>query len=546
MIAIVLDRRPDGSVPMVSEVGNQDTSAQPIGIPHRPADSSSDFGDLHNLVGSPEALSSLNSHQTYFSPEIAAPSTLPEATGNRHNVITLDSSPPVSPSRSNLLRSATTPESHTRRRPSSIVHEVTHGLLRLPRGEHPRPKHEWTVFGDLMGDNEQRGSAAASAIANTFRSRDSLREWPSVSSVRGQRVSVSPQVPSVSESPPNEQVVPPSENSRRGSESPSEDLRGPQRGAQSSEPERPSSSSGSESTLKPNTPSARRRWFQMPTIPLLYKNILKCSIAYFIGSLFTFSPYLSGFISDLTGYGPGERTPSPSGHMVATVAVYFNPAKTFGSMFEADTFCLVGLLFATFVSLSSMSMYWFLELKPGWEWLADSLAILWIGAGMSTIAWMKMWMAKPTFNTACSMTCIILFIVVVKEGGLETLLQVAFIVLVGSIISNVVCCVLWPQRATRNLQATMTKTLDSFATLLTMITETFLLEEPLLLVSQEKLLAATANHQGSFTALKKSLAEAQSERFSRQGQGKSGHRRCWRSRRRGKISDAPMKTLSIA
>lgn len=102
---------------------------------------------------------------------------------------------------------------------------------------------------------------------------------------------------------------------------------------------------------------------------------------------------------------------------------------------------------------------------------------------------------------------------VVKEGGLETLLQVAFIVLVGSLISNLVCYILWPQRATRNLQATMTKALGSFSTVLTMITETFLLEEPLLLISQEKLQTATANHQSSFTALKKNLAEAQSERF---------------------------------
>lgn len=101
----------------------------------------------------------------------------------------------------------------------------------------------------------------------------------------------------------------------------------------------------------------------------------------------------------------------------------------------------------------------------------------------------------------------------VKEGGVETLTQVAFIVLVGSIISNLVCYTLWPQRATRNLQTTMTKTLESFSTVLTMVTETFLLEEPLLLISQEKLQTATTNHQNSFTALKKNLVEAQSEQF---------------------------------
>ena len=49
-------------------------------------------------------------------------------------------------------------------------------------------------------------------------------------------------------------------------------------------------------------------------------NVLKCSVVYLITSLFTFSPYLSGFISDLTSQcDPGEHKPSSSGHMVATM-----------------------------------------------------------------------------------------------------------------------------------------------------------------------------------------------------------------------------------
>ena len=101
---------------------------------------------------------------------------------------------------------------------------------------------------------------------------------------------------------------------------------------------------------------------------------------------------------------------------------------------------------------------------------------------------------------------------IVKEGGLETLLQVSFIVLVGAVISNIVCLVIWPQRATKNLQNNMTQTLDSFSTLLTMLTQTFLLEESQGF-SADKLQRAVANHQSSFTSLKKSLTEAQSERL---------------------------------
>jgi len=60
------------------------------------------------------------------------------------------------------------------------------------------------------------------------------------------------------------------------------------------------------------------RW-RLPTLPILYRNILKCSLAYFLGSLFTYYPPLSRFISELTQDGPGEKYPSAMGHMVATV-----------------------------------------------------------------------------------------------------------------------------------------------------------------------------------------------------------------------------------
>jgi hypothetical protein len=102
---------------------------------------------------------------------------------------------------------------------------------------------------------------------------------------------------------------------------------------------------------------------------------------------------------------------------------------------------------------------------------------------------------------------------VVKEGGLETLLQVALIVAIGACISNFVCMTLWSQSAKKNLQANMTKTLDSFSTILSLLTSTFLLEDEFYQPSQEKISKAVAAHQATFTGLKKSLSEAQSERL---------------------------------
>jgi hypothetical protein len=100
---------------------------------------------------------------------------------------------------------------------------------------------------------------------------------------------------------------------------------------------------------------------------------------------------------------------------------------------------------------------------------------------------------------------------IVKEGGAETLLQVFSIVLVGAVVTNLVCYCMWPQSARANLQENMIKTLDSFSTLLHILTNTFLLEEPLHNETHEKLLRAVENHQSSFTTLKKSLSEAHSE-----------------------------------
>ncbi|KAK2463297.1 hypothetical protein APHAL10511_004952 [Amanita phalloides] len=250
----------------------------------------------------------------------------------------------------------------------------------------------------------------------------------------------------------------------------------------------------------------------LATLSPLHRNVLKCSIAYFMASLFTFCPYLSNWISDLTSYGPERQGPTPSGHMVATIAVYYNPAKTIGGMLEADLFCVFGLLYASIVCLSSMSLFWWLELQPGWEWLGDVIAILWIGVSMSAMAWMKVWMRNPSFNTACSMVAIIIFVVLVKEGGLVTLLQVSSIVICGSIVSNLTCCIFWPQTATRNLEKDIATTLRSFSTLITRLADTFLLEHHSD-VMQNKLHKAVEDHQNSFTKLRKNLNESRTERL---------------------------------
>lgn len=60
---------------------------------------------------------------------------------------------------------------------------------------------------------------------------------------------------------------------------------------------------------------------EVPSISTLHRNMLKCAIAYFIASLFTFVPFLSKLISDISTFGHGHGLPSPSAHMIATMCV---------------------------------------------------------------------------------------------------------------------------------------------------------------------------------------------------------------------------------
>ena len=92
---------------------------------------------------------------------------------------------------------------------------------------------------------------------------------------------------------------------------------------ESSDTESTSLASPEDTNQWGQSPHGGKSWWMrlthLPTLPTLYRNILKCSVAYFLGSLFTYYAPLSRFISELTQDGPGEKYPSAMGHMVATV-----------------------------------------------------------------------------------------------------------------------------------------------------------------------------------------------------------------------------------
>lgn len=68
-------------------------------------------------------------------------------------------------------------------------------------------------------------------------------------------------------------------------------------------------------------------------------------------------------------------------------------------MLEADIYCLVAAAFSSAVCLAAFGLFWFFEEKPGLEIIAGTSVFLCIGLAMTGVAWAKVWMERPSFNT---------------------------------------------------------------------------------------------------------------------------------------------------
>ena len=205
-----------------------------------------------------------------------------------------------------------------RRLGGSTDQRVSSGVMNLQQGT-PKPEHQWTLFGQLM-ENEGQLPSPSSVPASTSRKRSTTprrneheERFASRSGLTAPpRGNGNPfqDMPVVEGNEPAKSLDGTARLSRRTY---SEDNNDHDSGSDSD--------TGDGSLISPDVSERKASSLinRIPSVPVLYRNILKCSIAYFIASLFTFSPHLSSFISDLISHGPGPHTPFPSGHMVATM-----------------------------------------------------------------------------------------------------------------------------------------------------------------------------------------------------------------------------------
>ena len=206
--------------------------------------------------------------------------------------------------------------------------------------------------------------------------------------------------------------------------------------------------------------------------------------------------------------------------MVATITVYFHPARSIGSMFEAIACAAVAFAYAVFISFSSMGVSIFFGRVLDNILLGHILVlIVFCGGGLGFVGWVKQHLSHPLINISCSLTSLAIITVLTKEGAVQAVefsddkvIQVMIMIAMGVCATTAVSFLISPVSARTDLRDEIAQVTDSFADLLTMITRGFLTghEEEL---QQQAFEDAMNTYKKLFKSLTKNLTEAKYEHY---------------------------------
>ncbi|KAI5966345.1 uncharacterized protein KGF55_000654 [Candida pseudojiufengensis] len=206
----------------------------------------------------------------------------------------------------------------------------------------------------------------------------------------------------------------------------------------------------------------------------IIRSVMKCSIAYFIASLGVFIPKLDELLGN-----------TDSKHIIATVAVYFHPTRTKGSMNQTMIYVIISILFSMSVSFGCrlISAIFFVK---GEDEISHFIDLLVSSIALGVISFWKQKVNKQTFNTACSLACISIVSCIVKEGSLNsgeiplTRIYSTFqVVVTGCVISFACCRLIWPVSATNQLKKTIHESYKNYSLVLLTLTRRFVAGEKL-------------------------------------------------------------------
>ncbi|GMF73170.1 unnamed protein product [Aspergillus oryzae] len=198
--------------------------------------------------------------------------------------------------------------------------------------------------------------------------------------------------------------------------------------------------------------------------------VLKCGLAYLLGSLATFIPMIAALL------GPQEGK-----HIVATITVYFHPARSKGSMYKALICAALAFLYAAFISLTSMYVTIYFHQRRMIELGHALVLIVFVGLGFGFLAWTKQKMSDPLVNVACSLASLALIVVLTKEGAIQRgsvslakVSQVLKMLLMGIGAVMTVSFLVFPVSAQKKLRSNLAVATRSMAIMQSTITEGFL------------------------------------------------------------------------
>ncbi|EXJ75508.1 uncharacterized protein A1O5_00014 [Cladophialophora psammophila CBS 110553] len=201
------------------------------------------------------------------------------------------------------------------------------------------------------------------------------------------------------------------------------------------------------------------------------KAIFKCALAYLLGSLATFVPQLSEVF--------GKQN---SKHMVATITVYFHPARSLGSMLDALLLATSAFFYVAVVSLLSMTVAAFFADTVHLIELGHAIVlVIFVGGGLGLVGWIKLRRNDPLVNIACSLASLSLVTILTKEGAVQagdystkSISQILKMIVAGVIATILVSFLIFPISARHKLRKNLLHVTDALADMLALITSSFL------------------------------------------------------------------------
>ncbi|GAB0145292.1 hypothetical protein EsHS_00005728 [Epichloe bromicola] len=237
--------------------------------------------------------------------------------------------------------------------------------------------------------------------------------------------------------------------------------------------------------------------------------VLKCTLAYLLGSTATFWPALSDFL----GHRDGK-------HIVATLTVYFHPARTVGSMLEAVLVAIVAVAYAEIVCV--LSMFAGIASRTSTGSLVPAHAVvltIFVGGGLGFVGWIKQRLNQPLVNVATTLASMAIISVITKEQSVQDgyfsedkIVQVIKMLAVGIIFSTAVNLLVWRLSARRVLRESVITASVCMGDRLSSVTRGFLngtgddINSPEYTQSRRR-------YGSAYTEMSKSLREAKLEHY---------------------------------